>query len=830
MIPDELFKSICAGKTVLFLGAGASKESGGPIGTELADFVDEELGIHEDTSDLAVFTQLALFKQKATRKQIELCIKERLKNLLPSDGYKAMANLPWKSIFSVNYDDLVEQAYRTVRGRYDLNTMTPNNLMDDIEINQIRLFKLHGSISDVYSEQKPLLMTYDDLVKKDSFKQDILKILTNSLHDTVIFVGYSFSDKVIEEILNTFKTSQNYDSIRQKFAISPNPSRSDIARMEAIYNTKVIDNTADKFFIELKNMFESSYKAKLEAYGKSLSIFCGDAQVNFDPSVKSSIDSYFDYFDLKKVYGCDAGYYYRCGTPEWGHIVRSLDINRNIIVESTKGNEDKNSNDIPDLIFDSLSNNMITFYKITGPIAVGKTTLCYRIAHDLYYKGVLVLYANNSESIRNNLLLDIYNSLNKPFVVIIDDAVNYDLKISKMIKECEVYALPVTFILGVRENDWELLLNKHLKNKLNKNIITIKILDQLNKQQSIELADKLINNKVFSEMVEFNKKDLIQRFQKSKNLVVSLMASIENTDFERKIVADYDRLSDHTKNAYGMISLVNRLCLPFKWELLQRSLQKQFSMDWTKFIESVVQVEAKGNIIEGGGDGNFFYTCRHNIIAEIIARIHYKDNRNAEINNYKSIIKSLNPMTNEEMFIGKMLQYIVNHSQELHYNADHIVEILDCAISQMSNPYFLLHIKGQFLMDALNDYLNAIKCFEKCIRDGKNVEYSMHSEAMAHLYLATSKEIGEGVRTIEIKKAKDLLYQGIKTFESNVFFYKTYMQLVDFETDFNLNKTVIEEVNAVFSKYQGLNDDDNEIYAVFNRIVNKTILNSEHSW
>lgn len=822
MISNELFKSICSGKAVLFLGAGASQASGGPIGTELADFIANELGIEEDTSDLAIFTQTVLHKKKATRKQIELCIKERLQNLLPSDGYKAMTNLPWKSIFSVNYDDLVEQAYRMTRGRYSHIVMTPHNLMDDKEINQIRLYKLHGSITDVYSENKPLLVTYDDLIKKESFKQNMLKILTNSLHDTIIFVGYSFSDKVIEEILNTFKTSQNYDSIKQKYVISPNPSKFDITKFDTIYSTTVIDSKADEFFIELNKKFESDFKARLEAYGKSLSIFQGDAQVNFDPSVKSSIDNYFDYYDEKKMYRSDAGYYYRCGTPEWGNILHSLDINRNIIVESKQGFEQKNSIDIPDLIYDNLSENKLMVYKITGPIAVGKTTFCYRIAYDLFRKGVLALYAKTTESIQNNLLVSIYQSLKKPFVVIVDDAVNYNLKISKMIKECEVHALPITFLLSVRENDWEWLFDKQIKNKLNKNFITLKIDDHLNKQQSIELADKLIENRVFAEMVEFNREDLIQTFQKSKNLVASLITSIDNTDFERKIVSDYDRLSVNTKNAYGMISLINRLCLPFKWELLQRSLQNAFFMDWSSFIESVVQVEAKGNIIEGGEDGNFFYTCRHNIIAEIIARIHYKEDRDAEVMHYKKIIKSLNPMTIEEIFIGKMLQYIVSHSiDHLNYTNEQIIELLDCAISVMSNPYFLLHVKGQYLMDTLKDYHGALKCFNKCIRDGKNAEYSMHSGAMAHLYLATSNDIGDGVRTIEIKKAKDLLKKGRETYESNVFFYKTYMQVVDFETNYILNRNIINEVTAVFNKYKELDDHDDEIFILYNKVMDK---------
>ncbi|ACL74460.1 SIR2 family NAD-dependent protein deacylase [Ruminiclostridium cellulolyticum] len=828
MIPIELLKEISENKAVLFLGAGASKQSGGPIGCELTEFIANELNIQKiQNSDLAIFTQYLIKSNYASRKEIELAIKNRLQSLPPSNGYKAMTVIPWKEIYSVNFDDLVEQSYKSYRGLYDCKIMTEDNLQDEIESNQIPLYKMHGSIGDVYSPQKPLVITYDDLINPNSYKEQLIKRLTNRLLETVIFIGYSFSDGVIEEILKSFKRSGNFDGIKRKYAVLPTPSDEDKLKYQSIYNIEIIDMKSDDFFLDVKNHFDQEYRAKLRAFSKSLSIFCGNSKVTFDPQIKSLIDNYFEYYDENKNYPNDANCFYRCGAPHWGNIKMNLDINRNVLIDGENYTYTLiNTTNIPDIIFSKLQDNenKITIYKITGPIAVGKSTLCYRIAYELYNKGVLALFSNTSESIRPGLLTEIHKALKRPFVVIVDDAVNYDRKISMMIKECEKSGLEVSFIIAVRENDWECLLDYQFKRRLNNKSITIRLEDKLDKQQSTELAEKLFINNILIETVEQTKQDLIKKFVQSKNLVASLMTSIENTDFEKKLAHDYDRYSPETQNAYGIISLVNRLCLPFKWELLQRSLYRSYCIEWDVFTEKVIKAEAKGNIIQYGYGANYYFSCRHNLIAQLISDIHYKGDRFKEIKDLKNIILSVNKFSHEEIFIGKLVQYIVSRGElDLGYSYKQIIEILDCAILNISNPYFLLHVKGQYIMESQKDFDGALKCFNKCIDDEKNLQYALHSAAMAHFNIASSLESDSGVRHIEIRKTKDLLIKGSIHFPDNPFFYKTMLQLLDFdscnsihESNYLLAKSTMEK----YKKYCSL-DKDPEVFDLFEKLKMK---------
>lgn len=820
MIPEELYNVVFSGKTILFLGAGASKESGGPVGTELADFIAQELEIDEDTSDLAVFSQIVLKEKIVTRKRLEECVRSRFEKLVPSQGYKEMSYLPWKQIYSVNYDDLVEQAYKESKSWYELKVINENNIYDDREMHQINLFKLNGSVTDVYNRNKPLLITYDDLLNQDNFRNEMLKRLTASLHDTVIFVGYSFSDNVLEDILKKIKMSSNYESIKRKYVVSPDEEKSNIAKYKAIYDCEYVNLKAGQFFHELRHKFELNYQAKLEAYGKSLSFFNGSSKVSFPASLKFTLNSYFDYYDENEEYINDAEFYYRCGNPTWGNIKNGLDVNRNITVTMDSRKEIINSMDVTELIYNNLNKNEFLIYKVEGPIAVGKTTLCMRWAYELYYKGVLSFFVKDTEFLKKNLILEIYRNLNKPFAIFVDNALNSISKIKNIISECTTCNIPVSLFIIIRENDWQLLQDRQLGKRLDKSKAIFAIQDELNRQQSTELAHKLLTNKTFLSTPEYSIEDLISDFIKKKNIVVSLMEGIEKTNFKRKIIMDFDKLTERSKKAYAMISLINRLCLPFRWEHLQRTLDKEYGMTWEEFVEYVIAIECKGNILQQGEGEQLFFTCRHSLIANVITEVAYKNDKQKEINLYKTIVNSILIQTNEEIFVGRMMQYIINHQRELQYTDNQIIELIDEALKILTSPYFVLHIKGQFLMNNLNDYNGAISCFNKCIRNKQNREYALHSLAMAHLYLSQEPDVTDSIFQLEINETIQLLEEGMNEFNSNNYFYQTYLQVILIQLQNEHSETLFKKAQEAYKRYKNNCEEEIEVENYYAQIEN----------
>lgn len=110
-IPESLISKILTKKCILFLGAGATKNSGGVLGNELGKYIYDEIGdIGIDYKDnLARYTQALV--NAGYRDSIEMIVRKRFSSLHPNDKFKSIASIPWKAIYTTNYDDLIEKSY-----------------------------------------------------------------------------------------------------------------------------------------------------------------------------------------------------------------------------------------------------------------------------------------------------------------------------------------------------------------------------------------------------------------------------------------------------------------------------------------------------------------------------------------------------------------------------------------------------------------------------------------------------------------------------------------------------------------------------------------------
>lgn len=345
-----------------------------------------------------------------------------------------------------------------------------------------------------------------------------------------------------------------------------------------------------------------------------------------------------------------------------------------------------------------------------------------------------------------------------------------------MIDEATTRGLKVIFILATREQDWELFLDNPTKRKYHKFDYLLKLEDKLESNHSKILVNTLIDNNVIKITPERNRKDYIRVFQGSRNLMVSLMETIENTTFGKAISSEYDRLSESGRNAYGIISLLSRYGLPFKMELLQRTLEILFKTNWSEFIAKVVQAEGKDVIREEGSGAFIYYVCRHSVIAEKITLMHFKGVEENEIHAIKAIIRSVNKGTREEVLVGKFLLMLTKASQ---YSFDDIIDLLNTAIYHFNDSAFLLHVKGQLYLD-FDQPEEALPCFEKNIEDDTwNKMYSLHSAGMAHFSLGRACPLTSGQRQLEFQKAKEYLWQGMQRYKDNPFFYRSLLQLLN---------------------------------------------------
>ena len=94
-IPESLVTKILSKRCILFLGAGATKGSGGVLGNELGKYIYKEIGDIgiEYKDNLARYTQVLV--NSGYRDKIEQIVRSRFSALKPNPDFCNISNIPW---------------------------------------------------------------------------------------------------------------------------------------------------------------------------------------------------------------------------------------------------------------------------------------------------------------------------------------------------------------------------------------------------------------------------------------------------------------------------------------------------------------------------------------------------------------------------------------------------------------------------------------------------------------------------------------------------------------------------------------------------------------
>lgn len=205
-IPNPLISDVANGKATLFLGAGASREAGFPTAAELAVHLAKKAGEPHTTKladqPLDAVAQYLYFERGFGEQWVRdevisyfATITESVKRP-PSTAHELMTMLKWRSIFTTNYDRLIEISYESTRQcvqRY-LPFYSSDPQMFQYEPNTIRIIKLNGSVDEakrnVYHK---LVLTFAEQQEAASREKDFYSLLRQeAINGPIIFVGFQF--------------------------------------------------------------------------------------------------------------------------------------------------------------------------------------------------------------------------------------------------------------------------------------------------------------------------------------------------------------------------------------------------------------------------------------------------------------------------------------------------------------------------------------------------------------------------------------------------------------------------------------------------------------
>lgn len=203
-------EQVISGNASLFLGSGMSTDSGFPSWAELLTPCAEELGITLDRqTDLFAIAQY--YSNRHSDTELRRIFNRAInRNATSSQTLNGILKIPFSSIWTTNYDKLIEN---TLNRRYvGCNVVINDKDMASISKDgKVNIYKMNGDVSVPTS----MVVTKDDYEHYTKKHPLFLTFLKRELvANTFLFVGYSFSDSLVLDCLNSLAeflgTSGNY--------------------------------------------------------------------------------------------------------------------------------------------------------------------------------------------------------------------------------------------------------------------------------------------------------------------------------------------------------------------------------------------------------------------------------------------------------------------------------------------------------------------------------------------------------------------------------------------------------------------------------------------
>jgi len=329
--------------TSLFIGAGISASTGYPSWKSLLQPCANQLGIEiTDSVDLYLLAQY--YANQFGYSALKRIINENINLLIhESSLVNELLNLNFKSIWTTNYDTVLEKNY------FKRNILT-NSVYNDKDLanisrsNRVNIYKLNGDISNL----DQIVITKNDLESYEKEHELLLTFFKRELvATTFLFLGYSFTDKVVLSCLNTINRCLK-DSANYHFAVLKKDESKEfecfVNDLETRYSARVllIDDFDDlpsilrelNYEIKRKNIFFSGVFERLP-YDEDL----------FAQSVCSELSNVLlkNHFKLYTGYGRNFGNYL-AGSSIQFLLSNNLNIDKNIIMRpflQTMSSDDK---------------------------------------------------------------------------------------------------------------------------------------------------------------------------------------------------------------------------------------------------------------------------------------------------------------------------------------------------------------------------------------------------------------------------------------------------------------------------------------------------------
>lgn len=211
------------GTATIFLGAGMSKAAGFVDWKGLLSDLADDLGLKiSEENDLISLAQFHKNKNSNRNRINEKIVDEFTDNDVETENHRVIAKLPFDTIWTTNYDDLIEDAHTKIGKKIDVKRN-----IDDLFINRGNrsniLYKMHGD----KDQPNDAVLLKEDYEKYYYTHEPFISILNSELiSKSFLFVGFSFTDPNVNYIFGRL-THRYSDKSKDHYCIMKKTCLSD---------------------------------------------------------------------------------------------------------------------------------------------------------------------------------------------------------------------------------------------------------------------------------------------------------------------------------------------------------------------------------------------------------------------------------------------------------------------------------------------------------------------------------------------------------------------------------------------------------------------------
>ena len=211
ILPANLVNDIRQGRVILFLGAGASKNSFNskgqepPNGTQLSQMLsDRFLGSKYASEPLAFVAELAISESNLSA--VQDFIREVFIDYKPADFHLLLPTFCWRGIVTTNYDLVVEQAYNSCKNKAQriVSFVSNKDRVDDLlkSRDDLPFLKIHGCITRTSDPDIPLILTPDQYITHRNGRSRLFDMAEGWGYEyPIVFIGHGLQDSDVRYML-----------------------------------------------------------------------------------------------------------------------------------------------------------------------------------------------------------------------------------------------------------------------------------------------------------------------------------------------------------------------------------------------------------------------------------------------------------------------------------------------------------------------------------------------------------------------------------------------------------------------------------------------------